>query len=259
MLSSIIKNKFGSTLFRLLFKIEPILQLQPRYHFRLNNFLFRECCRKLSAYYSSPFFVKVGANDGLTGDPCSDILLNDRKWRGILIEPVPYNFERLKENFKDHSRFLFEQIAIGKESGQAKFFYVDKIAKEKVTNLPDWYDQIGSFDRNHILKHLNGVLEPYIIECEIEVNSLSETLKRNEIQEIHLLHIDTEGFDLEILKSIDLSQIQPVIIYIEHQHLDNESKQEMLSILSSDSYLIKDCGADFFAYKQELLEYVEKQ
>src|SRR6476620_5935156 len=35
----------------------------------------RQFCRKLPERVAHPFFVKVGANDGLSGDACSDILL----------------------------------------------------------------------------------------------------------------------------------------------------------------------------------------
>ena len=40
-----------------------------------------------------PYFVKVGANDGVTGDPIGDALIKDRRWHGLLIEPVGSLFE----------------------------------------------------------------------------------------------------------------------------------------------------------------------
>src|SRR5581483_5117295 len=53
---------------------------------------FRRYCRQLTAFVSDPIFVKIGANDGVTSDPCSDILLSNSNWKGLLIEPVPYCF-----------------------------------------------------------------------------------------------------------------------------------------------------------------------
>lgn len=58
-------------------------------------------------------FVKVGANDGITGDPCSDYFLRNQNWRGLLIEPVGYCVEKLKAIYNDDSRFIVEQRAIG--------------------------------------------------------------------------------------------------------------------------------------------------
>src|SRR5262249_59030637 len=73
----------------------------------------RHYCAVLPTLVAEPLFVKVGANDGVTGDPCSDILLATPQWRGILIEPVPYCFERLRANFSDSRRFILEQVAVG--------------------------------------------------------------------------------------------------------------------------------------------------
>jgi FkbM family methyltransferase len=45
-------------------------------------------------------------------------------------------------------------------------------------------------------------LEPIIVECVVETRTFGELLARHGIQEIHLLHIDTEGYDYEILKTV---------------------------------------------------------
>jgi hypothetical protein len=69
---------------------------------------FRNYCLNLPNVVSEPIFVKIGACDGITGDPCSDILLANTNWRGLLIEPVPYCFDRLRANFQDSRRFCLE-------------------------------------------------------------------------------------------------------------------------------------------------------
>jgi len=74
---------------------------------------FRRYCRELPKLVLEPFFVKIGANDGITGDPCTDILLGNANWRGLLVEPVPYCFARLRASFPDSQRFRLEQVAIG--------------------------------------------------------------------------------------------------------------------------------------------------
>jgi hypothetical protein len=81
-----------------------------------------------------PLFVKVGANDGMTGDPCSDILLANNK--GLLVEPVPYSFDRLKVNFHDSKRFSLELIAIGSTAGKKSFYDVDQAAYDVMPDLP---------------------------------------------------------------------------------------------------------------------------
>ena len=207
----------------------------------------RQYCSCLPQAVAEPVFVKVGANDGVTGDPVSDILLADPKWKGLLIEPVPYCFDRLKASFHNSERFCLEQVAIGAAAGHATFYYVDPKAAEHIPGLPGWYDQLGSFDRNHIVKHLDGVLTPFIIECNVEVCSLNDVLKRNGIRKVHLLHIDTEGHDYEVLKTLDFAGQSPAAIFVEHKHVPDAQKPEMLSLLRKHGYSVDDCGGDFFA------------
>lgn len=212
---------------------------------------FRRYCEDLPKFVPEPVFVKVGANDGITGDPCSDILLAQTQWKGLLIEPVPYCFERLKANFPDSQRFTLEQVAIGATAGEATFYYVDKEAINDIPDLPVWYDQIGSFDKKHILKHLDGMLEPYITECSIEVYTLSGILKKNRIQDVHLLHIDAEGYDYDVLKSLDLVDHAPLIIFFEHTHLSDAQKTEMIGLLRKHRYCVRDCGTDYLAINEK--------
>ena len=216
-----------------------------------NLHLFREYCEHCSVNIRHPYFVKIGANDGLTGDPCSEILLRHANWRGLLVEPVPYCFQRLRENFSDTTRYTLEPVAVGREAGSVKFYYVSEDAKQNIKDLPAWYDQIGSFSREHILKHLEGSLEPYVCELTLESIPLSAILLRNDVQICNLLHIDTEGFDYEVLQTLDFSKIKPGCIFIEHAHLSVSERDGMSALLRTQGYIVRDCGADLFA----LLEY----
>lgn len=212
---------------------------------------FRRFCSRLPDRVAAPFFVKVGANDGLTGDPCSDMLLADRRWKGLLVEPVPYCMDRLKSNFNDPMRFRIEQVAVDSSPGLKTFYYVSPKAAEAFPGLPKYYDQLGSFDRNHILKHIAS-LEPFIVECEIEVTTLSEIVARNGVEKIHLLHVDTEGWDFEVLKTLDFSRYAPLAIFIEHIHLTEESRTQMQKLLHENGYAVHACGRDYFAVKKRI-------
>lgn len=208
---------------------------------------FRRYCADLPNVAQKPVFVKVGANDGITRDPCSDILLADTRWKGLLIEPVPYCFDRLRANFQDAQRFSLEQVAIGAPAGEATFYYVDPKARESIPDLPSWFDQLGSFSRSHIVNQLNGVLTPFIVECLVEVRPLTDVLKKNGIRDVHLLHIDTEGHDYEVLKTVDFANHAPVAIFVEHIHLPDTQKREMLDLFRINEYSVYDCGSDYFA------------
>ncbi|MBK9580704.1 MAG: FkbM family methyltransferase [Saprospiraceae bacterium] len=86
------------------------------------------------------------------------------------------------------------------------FYIVKKMLKLNILILPYWYDQLGSFNRSHIANHLNGILDPYIDEVELQGISLDNLLFKYSIFSIDLLHIDTEGYDWEILKQLGLTK-----------------------------------------------------
>jgi len=50
-------------------------------------------------------FVQIGANDGLHHDFIHDFALK-QSWQGLLVEPNPPVFERLKQNYQSISRNL---------------------------------------------------------------------------------------------------------------------------------------------------------
>lgn len=208
---------------------------------------FRRYCSDLPGIAPDPVFVKVGANDGITGDPCAAILLAEPRWKGLLIEPVPHCFDRLRETFQDDRRFSLERVAVGARVGYASFYYVDPKARESIPDLPFWIDQLGSFDRSHIVKHLDGLLEPFIVECTVDVQPLTELLRRNRIGDVHLLHVDAEGHDLEVLKTLDFATYTPLAIFVEHKHLSAYQKSDMLHLLRALGYSVRDCGDDYFA------------
>lgn len=207
---------------------------------------FRDYCALIPEYAPEAMFVKVGANDGVVDDPCSRILFSPG-WKGLLIEPVPYCFERLKKNYSDSTRYMLAQVAIGARPGKTTFYYVGQEAPRHLPDLPSWYDQLGSFNREHIVKHLGPAVEPFVVAQEVEVCSLAEIVRRNGIRDIHLLHIDTEGYDYEVLKTCDFDRCKPVLIFIEHKHLSVAHKAEMRALLRKQGYSIADCGGDYFA------------
>lgn len=214
--------------------------------FRHNEKKLHQHLARLSEAKPRPFFVKVGANDGITGDPCGDIFLSRSRWQGILIEPIPYCVEKLKAVYADTGRFKIEPVAVGSPGGATIYF----VAKEAITDLndvPTWYDQLGGFSRDHIVKHLSPRIIPFIRSQQVSIEALTTILTRNRVTHVDFLHIDTEGHDLEVLKSLDFAQFKPESIYIEHKHLSEAHRKDLRLILRREGYRVRNAGTDFFA------------
>jgi len=197
---------------------------------------------------NSIFFVQVGSNDGIQGDPLHNIIVTNNNWKGIFIEPVGFLFERLKRNYGNSDRFIFEKQAIAPSMGVAEFFYVSEKAKAELGDaLPYWYDQLGSFDRNHILKHLDGILEPYILSETINTIPLQDIFDKHKVTRVDLIHIDTEGYDYSVLSTIDFSRYKPSVILYEHKHLSDVESKSAESLLIKNGYSCVQCGGDTLA------------
>ena len=191
--------------------------------------------------------VVIGANDGQTGDPIAQLIHEKKCWHVLFVEPVPYLFERLKKNYSGSSRFTFVNVAIASESESKTFYWVDEKAKDDFPSISRFYDQLGSFNRDHILHHLDGVLEPYIITGEVQSIPLNDLLKRSGLTMIDLLQIDTEGYDYIVLSGLDLSTYQPTLILFEHRHLSAEDKQRAIRFLSTNYNTIYQFKKDILA------------
>jgi hypothetical protein len=75
---------------------------------------------------------------------------------------------------------------------------------------------------------------------------------------VHLLHVDTRGHDYEVLKTLDLVNHAPVAIFIEHKHLPDSQKTEMLYFFRKHAYSVRECGGDYFAVNNKAHERLER-
>jgi len=191
------------------------------------------------------FLVQIGSNDGKTGDPLFPLLQKNKNWKALFVEPIPDTFKKLKNNYPDHQRFTFENVAIN-EGTSMEFYFVDPKAKATLPDLPYWFDQLGSFDKEHILKHFDGALAPFIQSVTLEGVNLPSLLSRNQVSKINILHIDTEGYDWKILSQLDLEKHQPQFILFEQNHLTTEERNTAIQFLSK-KYCLFSLGIDYLA------------
>src|SRR5271157_3744519 len=70
------------------------------------------------------FFVQIGANDGVCCDPIREYVIKSH-WRGLLVEPVPFLFRRLVENYRDEPQLIFENVAVAPHDGAMTLYTVN--------------------------------------------------------------------------------------------------------------------------------------
>lgn len=193
------------------------------------------------------FFIAIGAGDGKTSDPIYK-LVRKHRWAGILIEPVPYLFEKLKQNYQGCDDLIFENVAVSKEDGWHDFWYV---LESKDCSLPEWYNQLGSFSKDVILKHRRSLpgLDDMLTKVAVKCVSLSTLLQTSGVKHVNLFLIDTEGYDFEVIKQINFSLLRPEIIMYEHKHLSPDDAAKCAQYLASFGYTVIREGINTLAYK----------
>lgn len=177
----------------------PLYQLE-RERWRSVGLSLESAATHLVALRRPVEFVQIGANDGKKGDPLH-ALVRRLELRGLLVEPQPVSFAKLRENYAGVEGLQFENAAIAEEDGPVV-----------LTTTSD-RETIGSLlpDRN-ILK-----LGRHEVE-QIRVNGLrfDTLLAKHGIERFDLLQIDTEGFDYRVLRQVDLASRGVKVVNLEY-------------------------------------------
>ena len=178
--------------------------------------------------------LQIGSFDGKTGDPLYELIRRrGSDWRCVFVEPAPYLFERLKENYRfgKDGQFSFENAAIGNQKEAVTFFVVNPRAAVAIPDLPAYALMVSSLSREHILKKCDGALEPYIEEIAVRCIGIRELIQKYEFDNIDMLHIDAEGYDWKILSMLDWDRFSSKFLLLEFCNLEKSEYDEALRVL----------------------------
>ncbi|HEX8357038.1 MAG TPA: FkbM family methyltransferase, partial [Segetibacter sp.] len=148
-------------------------------------------------------------------------------WYGVLIEPIPFLFTQLKDNYYDErNRLIFLNIAISSDDDSCKILYT--IDESRRREVPDWYFQLASFKKEGLFHHDIPNVDSYIKPISVPTLPIQRIINDHMEGRIDLLHIDAEGYDLEIVKTVDFTKSAPKIILVEYLHLDVAERKRLL-------------------------------
>lgn len=191
------------------------------------------------------FLVQIGSNDGSTNDPLH-WLITRKGWRGVLVEPLPVLFAKLKHTYRRASGLQFVNAAVGTTDGEATFFFV----ADSRPGDPYWLPQIGSLERSHLLRHAAVVrdLEARLSSATVPLLSYASLLAAAGVDTFDLLHVDAEGVDFAILDQVDFGAASaPRAVLYEHRHLTDDERSELLGRLAGGGYEVTTGRMDTFA------------
>ncbi|MGC3946069.1 MAG: FkbM family methyltransferase [Chryseolinea sp.] len=169
------------------------------------------------------YFVQVGAHDGNYDDPIVRIRNGHHHWRGILIEPQPDVFRKLKENLPSSSRLRLMNCAVSDHDGVQTLYKISFSESE-------WATGLSSFKKESIVRSIeNGYIDRMAKEnhevvpskasdyiSEVSVNTISfPNLVAQFESATDMILVDTEGYDFVVVnKLLDLG-VKPSIWWFE--------------------------------------------
>ena len=178
-------------------------------------------------------FIEVGANDGRFGDPLRSYIMK-YPWRGTLIEPQPDVFERLKANYSEFDgRISFENVAIANDPTPIHLYRLPANSlksSEFATTVVSRNEKITS--------KLLGVNANELEQITVPTARLNDIVLKYQLFNLDILQLDTEGFDWDVLQTLDLTKYKPLLIRFEHGHLSPKVIVKMTQHLNSHGYLL---------------------
>ncbi len=172
------------------------------------------------------FFVEFGATDGVTN---SNTLLLEKElgWNGILVEPATIWQDALTRN----RLCKIDKRCVYPKSGQyLTFLEVDNegSAEPGLSGLKEFANNGDWASRIRLSKSTKSIVETISLNDLLDFHKAPKT--------IDYMSIDTEGSELEILKSYNFNERKINIITVEHNwHKNNRS--QIYQLLTSKGYI----------------------
>lgn len=200
--------------------------------------------------------VQIGAYIGPSSNDPLSAFFQSRAGHGlkaILVEPVHEYFERLRENYRGLEGLHFENIAIAETSGERDFYRLG--VKPGDFGFPDEVEQYGSLMADRMTdmwqryggdERTKEFYQKHRVVERVRCLTLADLLAKYDIKQLDLLQIDAEGYDYEILKTIDFKSLRPSYINYERAMLGKDKETACRAMLTNAGYKLSDYDMDTF-------------
>lgn len=174
--------------------------------------------------------VQIGAFVG--NDDVHNILVNETDATALLVEPVEYYLNKLKENYKNipnPKRIKFSNEVLNTYDGECDFHCVlDDEYSYNYNSEKNWVPEISGVNLQLIKEH-----EQYLNNQSIKYNTVKlkclsplSFIDKHDIIGIEFLKLDAEGLDFELLMKWPFNIIKPKYLKFEVCHLDGHINEK---------------------------------
>ena len=184
--------------------------------------------------------LQIGAFDGHICDPLLDILQNENV-SAILVEPQKIPYERLAERYATNPRVCLINAAVAGHDGVVKLYVPGSAASPKASLFAQHHRRFGSDAKE-------------VRELEVSSVSVGSLVKMFHGEGLHLLQVDTEGMDYQILKWFFDAGVEPDVLNFESLHLSKAERLAARQLLNARGYWWIESDQDTFALKASLVK-----
>ena len=148
------------------------------------------------------FYIDVGAND-----PSEDSvtkLFYDNGWCGINIDPIEEYYKKLLENRPEDINL---KVALGSKEGEVEIWK---------SNVRGWESVVPSVISRHEANGFEGTKQL------VPLTTLRSIVEKYNLNEVHFLKIDVEGFEKNVLEGANFDSFRPWVIVVEATEPDSK-------------------------------------
>ncbi|SDW04481.1 FkbM family methyltransferase [Thiocapsa roseopersicina] len=218
-------NRFGYTL-------TPSWKL-PLTHGNILAYAFR----LLKARASKPVVIQIGAHDGVLDDPLRQLIAEPGSAECFLVEPQPTEAEKLRKLHEGNPDVHVLEFAVGRITGTADLY------------VPKGKSFLASLQADHHRRF--GTANRILDVVRVAVVTPGDLFKKIGHSGVHVLQVDTEGLDWEIVSGVLDLGIRPSLINLEIMHLSNPDRMDMRSRLDHAGYDFIEYGRDCLALSRD--------
>ena len=156
--------------------------------------------------------LSIGENDG---HQLSNVLtfIYRGGWEGTLVEPAPKAFIKLRERHAENENIHCMNVAVGCQSGEIDFY-------DSGTHLNDGDISLLSTANEKDYDKWKGTTD--FTKIKVPMVTFDEMLAASRYKTFDYISLDAEGFDLHILRQMDLTKLGCKVLCIEHNGNRND-------------------------------------
>lgn len=168
--------------------------------------------------FKDGFYIEAGANDGITQSN-TKYFEETLNWTGLLVEPSQAAYEKLILNRPNN--FHRKACLVANDFTQTSIR--------------------GDFDGS-LMSSIEGIRRSSASLSEVPCLRLGDILDELKVEKVDFFSLDTEGYELEVLKGLNLAKHHPRFILVE---VYKKQKKDVFKFLKAHHYELLECISNF--------------